>query len=146
MSGTRGVAIKAAIMAALKGAPGLEGVQVTYSPGRDMEREWVFGGSVEMSQTISAGRDADGHTTRDEKGVLEIHIQVRAPGADHETTEGRAVELGEALEDFLSLNTPDMPAGTLDASVEGYVLNSWFDDDAAITQMTYRIGTEMTIT
>src|SRR6185369_3055051 len=122
------------------------GVQVTYAPTRDMDRECVYGGQVEMQQHISAGRNSDGYTTRDETGVIEIHIRVTAPGSDQQVTEARAVELGTALEDFLSLNTPVIENGTLDASVEGYVLTSWADDDGATTIMTYRIGTETTIT
>lgn len=146
MSGTRGQAIKAAILAALADAPGLEGVTVAYSaPTRDLPRECLYGGQIEMQQHISAGRTPDGHTTRDEEGVLEVHIRVEKLGGTEQETEIRATELGTALEEFLSLNTPVMAAGNLDASVEGYVLVSASDEDGATSLMTYRIATETTI-
>ncbi len=146
MSGTLAVAIKTAIITALQAAPGLDGIQVEYSDTRDMAREVVYGGQIEMTQRISGGRTADGHTTRDETGVLQLHLMVMKPGGTKQDTEARAVAIGAEVENFLALNTPTMPSGTLDASIEGYVITSWYDDDAANTLLTYRIGTSATIT
>lgn len=141
-----GQRIKTAVMTALATALADDNeIQVSYAPTRDMARKAVLGGSVEATERISAGRNSDGYTTRDVNGTFEVMVRVTLPGATQEDTETAAGEIGAELENFLALNTPVLDGGDLNASVEGWNLNSWFDDEAAITLLTYRLAFQATI-
>lgn len=135
---SNGPAIKAALIAALSDAPGLDGVDVGYSWTQAMGRECIYGGAVSVEQSISSGRDAEGNVTRDEDVTVNLHIRVSAIGDTNEAAELRAIEIGAALETYLALHMPDLP-GLLTVDVTGYDLASSFDDDGAFALCTYPV-------
>jgi hypothetical protein len=139
MAGTNAVAAKKAIIALLRAAPKLAGVQVAYSwPTRDAEREVISGGKFEFTQQ----REGYG-SAREENLTLDLFIVVRTPGGTVEDAETRAVELGSIVEDVVRAN-PHL-AGVKVAGVAGGDSNSGVDDDSAVCELAYHIACVSTL-
>lgn len=136
MATSNAVAAKKAILDLIR-ARGVE-YQVEYSQPSTVDREGFYGGRIDMGQEISAGRGSQGLTTRDEDGTIAFHYHSYQPGSTCEEAEERALEMGADLEEVLALTTPDV-AGLLDASVSGYELNSYANDEAAWAVLTYQV-------
>jgi hypothetical protein len=136
MATSNAVAAKKAILELVR----IRGVayQVEYSPPNSVEREGLYGGRIDMAQEISAGRGSQGFTTRDEDGSIAFHYHSYLPGGTCEEAEERALEMGVDLEEVLALTTPDVPA-LLNASVTGYELTSYANDEAAWAVLTYQV-------
>lgn len=130
--------IKAAIIDALREAPGMGDVSVGYSWSAKMGRECIYGGSISVTQKVSSGRDDEGNATRDETAIIDIHVRVGNIGEDNEAAETRAVEIGAALEAYLAVHTPSVP-GLLAIEVGGYALASSFDDQGAFALALYPV-------
>lgn len=150
MSGTSSVAVKRAVIAAV--AAGLAGqgengadVQVAYSwPGERAERECVYGGDIEFTQspmTFAGG----GRTKRREVVSVQVHVAVTKPGTDNEETEVRAVEIGEALEHALAGN-PTQSGQALGFTVVAGELMSGFTDEDSISVLSYEVRVESRLT
>jgi hypothetical protein len=139
MAGSLAMQTKAAIKTGLVAlqASTLAGVQVGYGPPRDQKRESIWLGKVTGDQEISAGRSGT-RTTRDDKFVVELHIQVRKPGVDCAEVEDRAVDIGVIVEEYLAGVGP-VVSGLLDASVAAYELDSYPDDDGYTATLDYSI-------
>lgn len=142
MAGTIGPAAKAHIIGALAALPALDGVQVAYSfPGRNPQREIVYGGKLAGPVTPAAMR-AGQRVTRREDLALSLHIYVIRPGLDStEETDTRAAAIGQAVEEYLA-GDPTL-GGAVDglklAVITNVDLDSGLDDESAITELTYQI-------
>lgn len=142
MSGTRAYALKRLLIDRIDALPALKGVQVKYTyPGRDLERECVFGGKVVAEMQPAAMRHG-GLQPRTETIQLSLHLYVMNPGEDNaDATEARIVEIGTAVEEFIAGNpvlADDLP-GLQSIWVSGYELESGLDDEDAISSLDYQI-------
>lgn len=122
----------------------LDGVQVAYAQPRNIDRQWIYGGKVTVDQEISSGRTG-ADTTREETATILLHIRAFMPGATCEDAETRALVIGAVLEGYFATTGP-VVTGLLDASVAGWELDSDYDDDAALADLTYQIRTQSWIT
>ena len=140
MTPSIGRAVKAAIITDL--AALLTTIPVLYSLPRDIPRQLVYGGRIDMDQRISAGRTSAGDTTRDEDGTIAVHIRTR--GTDAEAAEVAALSYGAYLEAYLA-GTGPVVSGLTNAEVDNYELVSGPDDEGFSALLTYRIGIRATI-
>lgn len=148
MPGTNIVAAKKALIerlaALLAVVPGMEEVQVAYTwPGRDPERECVYGGPGNGDQRPVTFQPTGGRIQRDEQVTVTIHIEVCRPDGDAVAGDQRAAELGTVLEEDLAAN-PTM-AGAVSRLLHIFVasvdlLEPSVDDDGVTCGIDYDIG------
>lgn len=146
MSGTNAAAAKAALIALLDALPALDGVQVAYSyPGRNVERECIYGGKVAGSVQLAAM--AGTRVSREEDLVLNLHIEVDKQGeATTEDSDERACALGVVVEELVAGNPTLGVTGLKVASVVGVELDGGVDDECATSVLTYQIGLKSYLT
>lgn len=118
----------------------LDGVQVTYSAPSKIERATIYGGRIDVDQTIVSGR-ASGSTTREERATILLHVRVYRVGGTPAEAEAAAVAIAAVVEDYLATTTPSV-TGLLNAEVTGWALDSDEDDDGALAVATLQVRTE----
>jgi hypothetical protein len=142
VSGTTAVAVKKALIEALKTAPALAGVQVAYSyPGRTAQREIVYGGKVTFDQA-HAGARAGSRPARDETGTVTLIVEVAQAGnEDAYASDLRAQVIGTAIEEYVegNLNLGGL-AGLLFCGMTGGELESATNDDDWTSYLVYRVA------
>lgn len=111
MATTSTPAAKAALLALLRAAPGLSGIQVEWShPGDKIAPESVFFGGTKLTQRHrSLGPAGD----KSEDYTIELWVVVHAPGNDGQSTEQRAWDLAEVVESTIRA-TPALGLGPPD--------------------------------
>jgi hypothetical protein len=144
MAGTNSIDAKAAILAILKAAPALAGVQVEYVwPGRTIEREVIYGGKIQISNdyfTFASPQVGGGRQPRLETATITWHIEVRHVDSDPQAADERVVELGTVLEETIAADpTLGGLAGTLAAAISSGDLEYVRDDDGLTSVMAYDI-------
>lgn len=143
MSGTAAVRFKKALVAALDGLPGMQGVRVVYGwgeLGREVPRECVYLGRAEWDAEPLTFAPAGGRYGREETGVVQLYVTVRIPGGTQEDAETRAVEIGTVFEEWLAAN-PTLGLGDVRLGhVEGGLADSDPDDDGTSGLVNYRVG------
>lgn len=140
MAGTIAVACKRALFARLVTRPRLKGVQIAYAfPGRDIQRECIYGGGARTTQEYAAASPA--RKPRNETALIDVNIYVRLPGGNVEDADVRAIELGlvveEELADDVTLGglVPGHGYGGVNTIDGDYVQ----DDDAATVIWSYQL-------
>lgn len=129
--------LKRELLDHLRAEPSLAGVQIAYGyPARDVEREVIYGGAGRFTRTIDSMGGGLGGVAYRRAVTVDLHLQVRLPGGEVEEAEGRVVELGGAIEDFLDRNSQlgELP-GLLYVGVTAGELGYAFDDDAVISAL-----------
>ncbi len=138
---TNATAAKRALIDALAALPVLAGVQVAYGyPARDVERELIYGGASRFTRTLDGMGGGMGGLAYAETVTVDLHIQVRVPGGTVEEAEGRTVELGAAVEEYLATHgrLDDLP-GLLYAAVTGGELGYALDDDGVTSALQLQV-------
>ena len=142
MAGTNAVAYKKALTDAVAAAPQIiaDDIQVGYDWPGHVERELIHGGRVEGAQSYPVSRGGGGRFPRDEELTVALHIVVRAPGGTIYEAELRASEIGTVVEELLAAN-PALTdvAGVIYSGIAGIELESDYDDDDAIADLTYQV-------
>lgn len=144
MAGTNAVAVKEMLLAALKVAPALAGVQVAYAwPGQDLQRERVYLGRVFGPQNYRGLGPTP--KPRDELLTVKVYVEVDLVGdagadAQHEA-DLRARELGGALEDAIAAD-PSLGSsapGPHRAAIAVVALDGGETTDGRYAQLVYDV-------
>lgn len=139
MAGTNAHAAKQRLIDLLDASTSLVGVQVAYSPPREIERECIFAGKVSGPVELAAMRGG-ARLMRTERLTLRLYVEVAAPGDDVAAAEARAVELGAVVEELVAGNpTLNDLADLKLAQVAGVELDSGVDDESAYARLVYEI-------
>jgi hypothetical protein len=133
-------AVKVAIFEQLALRPGLADTTVVYKPKREFPDRCIYGGGLNATQNISAGRTG-ADTTRDENGTITIHVRVLLKGEDADVAEAAVVALGAEIEAYLAATDPAV-LGLLNASITAFAVNSEYTDDAVVGYGSWTIQTE----
>lgn len=144
MAGTNVVAAKRALIARLAALPGLSGIQVVYTwPGKDPEREIIYGGRARMEQNFATFAAANSRIQRDELAVVTLHVEVSRPDSDAEAGDERVAALARVVEEDLAANRT--LGGTVTGLLVAMVMSAEltepsFDDDGVACGMDFEIG------
>lgn len=142
MAGTSMVVVRRALYDALEAARLASqlpvGVSVSYTYGRGVGRKGLYLGRARAVHEVARSGGAD-RAERDEQVLVELHITVREPGADHTRTETEAAAIGTVVEELLAATPSVMHevTGLYYAGVDSIDLDPVADDDAATTDLTY---------
>lgn len=119
----------------------LPGVDVTYSPPRDIKRDLVYGGQVAGPVELAAMAGGT-RVKRQEDLTFPLYVRVWKPGAKTaETAEARAAEIGDVIALYIAADwTLGGLADLKKASVSALDLDGWTDDDGAGSVLTLTIG------
>lgn len=139
MAGSNAVAGPVALIGLIRTAFAATTVQVAYDhPGRDAERELVWGGGVGGPQEPLAMRGG-GRRSREEKLIWQLHIEVAAPDKTPEECAQRAVDIGRIVEETLAAAAANDGAGVtglIQVGVVSFDLRNFSDDDGRYTDIT----------
>lgn len=148
MAGTNAVAVKRALVEALRAAPEIEafddpGVQVEYAYPGEIDRHAIYLGRVTFTHSLMAFKSATApRIARDERGTVRLYIRAYVPGDRGEQAEERAVEIGTIVEQLLAGNPRQDDSGVpgllLERVVSGELLST-ADDDAGIAMLIYQV-------
>lgn len=144
MAGTNAVAAPAALIALLTTALTAEtDLRVDYAfDGRSLPREYVYGGQIRGLHDPSTFRAAAGRRSRAETLTWDLHIRASTPGYTKQENAARAVAIGLIVEETLAAGSAQDGAGVAglkEVAVSGFEMDTYGDDDAPITEITYRV-------
>ncbi len=140
MAGTNAVACKRELFRRLAAAPRLKGVQVAYAfPGRDIQRECIYGGGARTTQEFAAASPA--RKPRNETALVDVHVWVRLPGGSVEDADARAMEIGVVVEELLAddVNLGGAVPGLAFGGVNSIDGDYMADDDAVTVIWSYQL-------
>lgn len=145
MAGTKILAARKALIAAIGILPALDGVKVSYSYVAKLadlaNREYVYGGPKSDAHVERSAMKGSARVKRLESVSWDLHVRVARPG--QETTEEgdtRAVEIGTDIEEYLAANwTLGGVDGLVHAHIESWSLASWTDEKQSYSELDYRI-------
>lgn len=134
------VEVRAALMAALAARAELAGVQVSYAhPGQAVRAESIWSQNGTGDLEYAAYRA--GRKTRNEETTFEVVVSVLGPGDDQLTTDRRALELGESLEDYIADDPGAFAAtGAYTATVTGMRLTGGLTEAGRVAEVTYTVS------
>jgi hypothetical protein len=149
VAGTNSRAAKSALIAALVVAyaadDDMTDVVVKYGPGRDLPREFVYGGRVRGQQEFLTFRSAE-RIPRKEVITIDLHVRVEVPGGDQDESEARACDIGAVVENLIATNTTLNTADVKLLKVTTTDLQSNTDDDGSWSLLTYQVAVESHLT
>lgn len=146
MPSTQVVALRKAIRDGLRTALATAGsdggqVQTEYGwPGDDLvQTERVFVTTARGTHKPASMRA--GRTFRDERGEVEVAVQVEAIGGDAEDADDRAVAIGQIVEEWFADNTDTTGVpGVSEVLVTGWRLDNLYNDRGSFSELTYTIA------
>jgi hypothetical protein len=147
------VSVAASAKARLVGVDGVladlmpDGVKVRYAmPTKDVPRDLVYGGRVSGPIELSA-MAAGARVKRTEELTLQLHVRVYRPNGSRETTDGRAVEIGNAVANYIAANWKlgELPE-LIKATVDTVELDGWTDDEGSGSVLDMAIGLQSYLT
>lgn len=150
MPGTNAVVFKKALVALLRAAPELDGIQIEYGAGDlgDVERDCMYGGRTTFRQTLLVFQ-AGARIPRKEDGTTAWYARSYQPGKTQAEAEQRAVDLGLILEHAIAadprLQASSIPGLLITTLARGDLIGG-SDDDAAWGLLTYQIDFQSQLT
>lgn len=117
----------------------LPGVNVVYSAPGDIKRELVYAGDaagpVELQAMAGGAR-----VKVSENPAFPLVVRTWKPGKrTTETAETRADEIGDVILDYIAANWTLGVSGLMKATVTGYEMAGWTDDDGSGAQLTLTV-------
>lgn len=141
------MSVVASVKAYLVGASGVlaplmpEDVIVEYSePTRDLPRELVHAGTVVGPVELKAFSGGV-RVKRSEDLTLMLHVRVYRPGQTRETTDARAVVIGDVITTYIAANPTLGGLAELKlAQVTGVELGGFTDDEGNCSTLDISVG------
>ena len=145
MPSSQVVALRKAIRDGLKTALATAGpagnqVQTEYGwPGDDLaQSERVFLSAARGDHKPASMRA--GRTFRDERGELDVIVQVEYPGGDAESSDDRAIALGQIVEEWFADRTDSNGVpGISQVLVARWPLDNLYNANGSFTELVYTI-------
>ncbi|HYJ69630.1 MAG TPA: hypothetical protein VEX15_18410 [Nocardioidaceae bacterium] len=140
MAGSIVVACKQALIEFLQTRELLNDVQITYGwPGdEEAQRERIFCGRSRAEHTQAALKA--GRRFRAEESTFDVVIQVEMVGGSPEEAEERALEIGTEVEECIA---DEKYLGGVEglhyAVVSGWLLDSLYNDQGSLAELTYTV-------
>lgn len=137
MDGTPALDAKRAVIERLRDAPQLDGVQVAYAwPGRDAQRDLVYGGGVRW--TITSAGDDGARELWLQRNTIGIYVRVTEPGGAVQDVDARAEQLGLAVEEVLEADR-QLVGGLTVAGISAGSADYVADDDNTTSILHYQV-------
>lgn len=117
----------------------LPGVNVVYSAPGDIKRELLYAGDAAGPVEIQA-MAGGGRVKISEQPSFSLVVRTWKPGQrTTETAETRADAIGDVIIDYIAANWTLSVSGLLKATVTGYDMAGWTDDDGSGAVLTLTV-------